>query len=120
MAHKAGEAAGRADADVELVGTWALLLSTPFGTQPITFTVMRVGGVLSGVMRHERGAADVSDIAVHGAEFSGLASITLKGTRITADVQGRIASAQMNGTVKVHLPIAPPVKFTGKKLVSGQ
>ena len=117
MANKAGEATSKADA-ADIIGTWALQLSTPFGIQPITFTVTRTGDRLSGVMRHERGAADVSDIKQHGDEFSGLASITLKGTRITADVQGRIAGTQMDGTVNVHLPIAPPVKFTGKKAVS--
>jgi hypothetical protein len=115
MANKAGGAASPADDAADILGTWALQVSTPFGTQPITFEVTRAGAELHGVMRHERGAADVSDIKVHGAEFSGLASITLKGTRITADVEGRINGAQMDGIVRVHLPIAPPVKFTGIK-----
>jgi hypothetical protein len=75
---------------------------------------------LSGVMRHERGAADVTNIEVRGAEFKGLAAVTIKTTHITADVEGRIAGTQMDGIVKVHLPIAPPVKFTGEKLVRGQ
>jgi hypothetical protein len=113
MANSTGEAqANHAD---EIVGTWALQISTPFGMQPITFTVERTGDTLSGTMRHERGAADISNIQVHGSEFTAEAAITLKGSRITADIDGRVAGREINGTVKVHLPIAPPVKFTGVK-----
>ena len=115
MATQTGEARANEGEAAEIVGAWALQISTPFGTQPITFTVERNGGALSGTMAHERGAADVSNIEVRGQEFTALAAITLKGSRITADIDGRIAGTQMNGTVKVHLPIAPPVKFTGVK-----
>jgi len=66
-------------------------------------------------MRHERGAAAVNSIQVRGSEFDATAEITLKGTRITAAINGRIAGTQMNGTVKVHLPLAPVVKFTGAR-----
>jgi hypothetical protein len=113
MANSTGEAqVNNAD---EIVGTWALQVSTPFGMQPITLTVERMGDTLSGTMRHERGAADVSNIQMHGPEFTAEAAITLKGSRITADIDGRVAGSEINGTVKVHLPIAPPVKFTGVK-----
>ncbi|PYS93319.1 MAG: hypothetical protein DMF64_05570 [Acidobacteria bacterium] len=117
MTHSTGEgAANQASAGTdEIIGTWALQVSSPFGIQPITFTVERAGGALTGVMRHERGAADVSNIHMRGHEFDAIAAITLKGTRITADIEGRIAGAQIDGTVKVHLPLAPVVKFTGIK-----
>ena len=116
MTNQTGEAAtGAADEAAEIVGTWDLQVSSPFGMQPVTFTVERADGVLRGRMSHERGAADVSDIKVRGAEFSARAAVTLKGTEITADVDGRIEGAQMSGTVKVNLPIAPPVKFSGTK-----
>lgn|GEM_PF-1515528 len=121
MTKQTGEAqasAGGAAAAAEIVGTWALQISTPFGMQAVTFTVEQgggVGGALSGRMTHERGAADVTDIRVRGQEFSARAAVTLKGTRITADIDGRIAGAQMSGTVRVNLPIAPPAKFTGVK-----
>jgi hypothetical protein len=116
MTTQTGEARANEGDAADLVGTWLLQISTPFGTQPITFTVERAGGVLSGTMTHERGAADVSDIRLRGQEFSALAAVTLKGTRVTADIDGRIEGARMSGTVKVHLPIAPPVKFTGDKI----
>ena len=103
------------DEAAALVGTWELQLSTPFGTQPVTFTVERTGGALAGTLRHERGAADVSAVQVRGQEFSARAAITLKGTQITADVEGRMQALEMSGTVKVHLPVAPPVKFVGRK-----
>jgi hypothetical protein len=116
MTNSASEgAANQTNADAEIVGTWALQVSSPFGVQPITFTVARTGNLLSGEMRHERGAADVSEIHVRGPEFNARAAITLKGTRITADIDGRIEGAQMNATVNVHLPLAPAVKFTGVK-----
>ncbi|HEX8069351.1 MAG TPA: hypothetical protein VF546_05340 [Pyrinomonadaceae bacterium] len=111
MANGADEAArGGAGA---LVGSWALRVNTPFGVQPITFTVERSGGALTGVMRHERGAADVTDIRVRGHEFTAQAGITLKGTHITADVTGQFDAAHISGNVKVHLPLAPLVTFTG-------
>jgi hypothetical protein len=117
MGNPTGDAtANSTNETAELIGTWALQMSTPFGTQPVTFTVEQTGGGLSGRMSHERGAADVSNIQVRaGAEFTAHAAVTLKGTPITADIEGRIDGAQMNGTVRVHLPIAPPVKFTGVK-----
>ncbi|HYX40332.1 MAG TPA: hypothetical protein VE821_01480 [Pyrinomonadaceae bacterium] len=108
-------ATNQTSGDAEITGTWALQVSSPFGVQPITFTVERAGGALNGVMRHERGAADVSEIHVRGQGFSARAAITLKGMRITADIEGRIEGAQINGTVNVHLPLAPVVKFTGVK-----
>jgi len=117
MTNSTGEgAANQTSADAEIVGAWALQVSSPFGVQPITFTVERTGNsTLTGEMRHERGAADVSEIHVRGQEFSARAAITLKGMRITADIEGRITGAQINGTVKVHLPLAPVVRFTGIK-----
>ena len=116
MIDKTGETTGAAaDEAAALVGTWELQLSTPFGTQPVTFTVERTGGALTGTLRHERGAAEVSDIQVRGQEFSARAALTLKGTQITADVEGRMQDVEMSGTVKVNLPVAPPVKFVGRK-----
>ncbi len=113
MANNAREAASQPDA--QIVGTWALQISSPFGIQPITFTVARTGGALAGEMRHERGAAAITDIELRGDDFTARAAITLKGSRITADVQGHIAGTQMTGTVKVHIPLAPAVKFSGQK-----
>ena len=117
MTNSAGESASnQTNANAEIVGVWALQVSSPFGMQPITFTVERAaGGALTGEMRHERGAAKVSDIRVRGAEFTARAAITLKGTRITADINGRIEGTQISGNVSVNLPLAPAVKFTGTK-----
>lgn len=113
MGNSTGEAQAN-DAN-EIVGTWALRLSTPFGAQSVTFVVAQSGGALSGTMHHERGAADVTNIQVQGQAFSAQAAITLKGSTITADINGHINGSEMDGTVRVHLPIAPPVKFTGVK-----
>lgn len=115
MMDSAGTRTNEGPGQAGIVGTWALQISSPFGVQPITFTVERTGGTLVGTMRHERGAATVNNIQVRGSEFDANAEITLKGTRITAAINGRIAGMQMNGTVKVHLPLAPVVKFTGVK-----
>ncbi len=108
-------AADNNESAADIAGTWELQLSTPFGMQSVTFLVERAGDVLKGTMRHERGSAEVGNIQVHGQEFSAHAAVDLKGTRMTAEIDGRIAGAEMNGTVKVNLPIAPPVKFTGVK-----
>lgn len=101
--------------EAALVGTWALEVNSPFGVQPVTFTVAATGGALTGVMRHDRGAADVTDIRVRGREFTAQAAITLKGTRITADLAGQLDDSLISGTVKVHLPLAPLVRFTGRR-----
>ncbi len=116
MTNKTGEAATHNNEQAaEIVGTWALQLSTPFGMQPVTFIVERAGDALKGTMSHERGTAEVSNIQVRGQEFSAHAAVDLKGTRMTAEIDGRIEGTQMNGTVRVNLPIAPPVKFTGTR-----
>jgi hypothetical protein len=101
--------------EATLVGTWALQVNSPFGVQPVTFTVTEAGGALTGVMRHARGAADVTDIRVRGRDFTAQAAITLKGTHITADVAGQLDDPHIGGTIKVHIPLAPLVKFTGTR-----
>lgn len=116
MATNQGEAAASNDEQAaDIVGTWALQLSTPFGMQPVRFIVERAGDALRGTMQHERGTAEVTDIKLHGPEFNAHAAVDLKGTRMTAEIDGRIEGTQISGTVNVNLPIAPPVKFTGAR-----
>ncbi len=116
MITNTGEATAPNDGQAaEIVGTWELQLSTPFGIQSVTFIVERAGAALNGTMRHERGTAEVKDIKLTGQEFSAHAAVDLKGSHMTAEIAGRIEGAEMNGMVKVNLPIAPAVKFTGVK-----
>ncbi len=116
MIDKTGEAATSSTGEAaNILGTWALQVSSPFGMQPVTFTVERAGDVLTGKMSHERGTADVTNIKVHGADFTARAAVTLKGSQVTADIEGHIDGTQISGTVKVNLPVAPAVKFTGVK-----
>lgn len=101
---------------VELLGAWQLDVKTPFGEHPATLNLRRESdGELDGDIQSRLGNAALSQISLSGDAFEATVTIHLQGREFTAQVAARAAGGQMNGTIKVNLPGAPSLKFTGMK-----
>ena len=110
-------AAQRADAGADaLLGVWNLDVKTPFGLHPATLTLQRAAdGTASGDITSKLGRVELNSIALSAGSFEAKAAHAFQGREYTANVSARLDGAQMTGTIKVNLPIAPPLKFTGTR-----
>ncbi len=102
---------------MNLEGTWNLEVSTPFGKHPATLVLARDGdGSLTGNIDSRLGNAPLRDIsAADGDSFDATVALDFQGRNYEASIGGRAAGDQLDGTIKVKLPIAPPIKFTGTR-----
>ena len=108
-----GATAGAGD---DILGAWQLDVKTPFGQYPATLTLRRdADGALDGDIQSQLGNAALGQIRLDGESFEAVVTITLQGREFSAGVSGRAAAGRMDGTIKVNMPGAPVVKFTGTK-----
>ena len=96
-------------------GIWNLEVMTPFGKHPATLRFERTGGTLTGNINSQMGDVPLSDIKVVGQSFDAAASYNFQGRTFSARVSGLIDGDQLDGTIKVAMPIAPTVRFTGTR-----
>jgi predicted Zn-dependent peptidase len=110
-------AAQRADAGADaLTGVWDLDVQTPFGRHPATLTLRREpDGTATGDITSKLGRVALADVALAADGFEARAEHNFQGRDYTASVSARLDGAQMAGTIRVDLPIAPPLKFTGTR-----
>jgi zinc protease len=110
-------AAQLADAGADaLLGVWNLDVQTPFGQHPAALTLRRdADGTATGDVTSKLGRVGLSDITLAADSFEATARHNFQGKDYTAGVSGRLEGAQLIGTIKVNLPIAPPLKFTGTR-----
>ena len=100
---------------MNLVGTWNLQVATPFGTHPATLVFEGTGGVLNAHINSRLGDAPLENLTVTHDSFEAGVSLDFQGRGYQADISGRIQEDQISGTIKVKLPIAPPIKYTGSR-----
>jgi hypothetical protein len=104
---------------MNLAGTWNLEVSTPFGKHPATLVFERGGdGSLSGHIDSRLGSAPLSNLAANGDGFDALVMMDFQGKGYEATIGGLADGDRIEGTIKVKLPIAPPLKFTGTRAAS--
>lgn len=105
---------------MELVGTWDLEVSTPFGTHPATLLIEGdPGGGYRGRIDSRLGTATLEEVSETADGLEGTVSLELKGSTYTARVTAAVADERIDGQIKVNIPFAPPARFTGtKKAVS--
>ncbi|HLL77643.1 MAG TPA: pitrilysin family protein [Pyrinomonadaceae bacterium] len=110
-------AAQRADAGADsLLGVWNLDVQTPFGQHPATLTLQRdADGTATGDVTSRLGRVELSGVSLSAEGFEASAAHNFQGREYTARVSGRLEGEQLAGTIKVNLPIAPPLKFTGTR-----
>jgi hypothetical protein len=110
-------AAHLADAGTDaLLGVWNLDVKTPFGQHAATLTLRRdADGTASGDIASKLGSVELNGVALSAGGFEAAATHNFQGRDYTATVSARLDGPQMAGTIKVNLPIAPPLKFTGTR-----
>ena len=101
---------------MNLAGTWNLEVSTPFGRHPATLVIERGGdGSLSGTIDSRLGTAPLHNLAVSGEGFDALITMDFQGKPYEATIGALADGDRIEGTIKVKLPIAPPLKFNGTR-----
>jgi hypothetical protein len=101
---------------MNLSGTWNLEVSTPFGKHPATLVFERDGdGALNGRIDSRLGNAPLLNLSTTDDGFDALVTMDFQGRGYEATIGGLADGDRIEGTIKVKLPIAPPLKFTGTR-----
>ena len=100
---------------MNLVGNWNLQVATPFGTHPATLVFEAAAGALNGRIDSRLGNAPLENLTVTHDSFEATVALDFQGRGYQANINGRIEEDQINGVIKVKLPIAPPIKYTGSR-----
>ena len=101
---------------MNLVGTWNLEVATPFGKHPATLVFEGTGGALSAHISSRLGDAPLESLTVTHDGFDARVTMEFQGKPYAASIKGQVESNDaLNGTIKVSLPIAPPIKYTGTR-----
>jgi hypothetical protein len=100
---------------MNLIGTWNLQVATPFGAHPATLVFKGTGGALSGSIDSRLGRAALEGLTVTHDGFDATVTVELQGKPYSASINGQVKENSINGTIKVKLPIAPPIKYTGTR-----
>jgi hypothetical protein len=100
---------------VNLVGTWNLEVATPFGKHPATLTFEAAGGALSGKINSRLGISPLEGLTTQNDGFEATVSLEFQGKPYAASITGQVAENSIDGTIKVKLPIAPPIRYTGTR-----
>jgi hypothetical protein len=100
---------------MNLVGTWNLEVSTPFGKQPATLTFEGTGGALSGNIDSKLGNAPLEGLTVTHDGFDANVTLDFQGKTYDAAIKGQVADDSISGAIKVKLMIAPTINYTGTR-----
>jgi hypothetical protein len=100
---------------MNLVGKWNLEVATPFGKHPATLTFEGTGGALSGSITSRLGDAPLQGLTVTHDGFEATVTMEFQGKAYEASIKGQVEDDSINGTIKVKMPIAPPIKYSGTR-----
>jgi hypothetical protein len=100
---------------MNLVGTWNVEVGTPFGKHPATLVFEGTGGALSGRISSRLGDAALEGLTVTHDGFDARVTMEFQGKPYDASITGQVDNDSINGSIKVKLPIAPPIRYTGTR-----
>jgi len=100
---------------MNLLGTWHLEVSTPFGSYPATLVFEGAGGALNAHIDSRLGTAPLENLSVTHDGFDATVMMEFQGRPYNASINGRLGGNDISGTIKVKLPIAPPLRYTGTR-----
>ena len=100
---------------MNLVGTWNLEVATPFGKHPATLVFEGTGGALSARINSRLGDAPLEGLTVTHDGFDARVKVDFQGRPYDAGIKGQVEDDSISGTIKVSLPIAPPIRYTGTR-----
>ncbi|HEX5706243.1 MAG TPA: hypothetical protein VFX96_03035 [Pyrinomonadaceae bacterium] len=96
-------------------GIWNLEVATPFGKHPATLVIEKEGDALGGRIDSRLGSIPLEDARGGSDDFEAGVSYEARGQTYHARINGRSDGDRIEGTIKVALPIAPPVRYTGTR-----
>jgi hypothetical protein len=103
-------------------GKWTADVTTPRGTQTVTFNFKVDGSALTGTVSTRRGDIDISNGKVDGDNISFDQVMNFNGNSFTLSYKG---TAQADGTIKFTRTFGggngdrPPQEFTAKRAEAG-
>jgi hypothetical protein len=101
---------------MNLVGTWNLEVATPFGKYPATLVFEGTGGALTAHITSRLGDAPLESLTVTHDGFDARVTMEFQGKPYNASIKGQVEpNDELNGTIKVKLPIAPAIRYTGTR-----
>ena len=101
---------------MNLVGTWNLEVATPFGRYPATLVFEGTGGALTAHITSRLGDAPLESLTVTHDGFDARVTMDFQGKPYNASIKGQVENNDaLNGTIKVSLPIAPAIRYTGTR-----
>jgi hypothetical protein len=101
---------------MNLVGTWNLEVATPFGKHPATLIFEGTGGALTAHINSRLGDAPLEGLTVTHDGFDARVQMEFQGKSYEASIKGQVEDNEsLSGTIKVKLPIAPPIRYTGTR-----
>jgi hypothetical protein len=101
---------------MNLVGTWNIEVATPFGKQPATLVFEGTGGALTAHITSKLGDAPLESLTVTHDGFDARVTMDFQGKPYAAAIKGQVENNDaLSGTIKVNLPIAPTIKFSGTR-----
>lgn len=96
-------------------GIWNLEVATPFGKHPATLVIESEGGSHGGRIDSRLGSIPLEELEATPDGFEAAVSYEVQGRSYDARISGRAEGDRIDGTIKVNLPIAPPVRFNGTR-----
>lgn len=109
------ENGGASSETVDFTGTWELSINVPGGQLPATLVIESDNGILSGRLESQMGEAQFDQIITDGRTFGALVAFAMQGQTIEGKVSGDIADDEINGTIELSIPGAPPLTFNGQR-----
>lgn len=101
--------------NTDVTGEWSLTINVPGGSVPATLVVAREGARLSGQIQSEMGDGRFDEMMIDGTTFGALLVFQTQGRTIEGKVSGDAEADEINGTIELSVPGAPPLTFTGTR-----
>ncbi|HEX8335504.1 MAG TPA: hypothetical protein VF621_02170 [Pyrinomonadaceae bacterium] len=91
-------------------------MSTPFGKHPATLVFEGTGGALTAHITSRLGDAPLESLTVTHDGFDARVTMDFQGKPYAASIKGQVEhNDALSGTIKVSLPIAPAIRYTGTR-----
>lgn len=100
---------------MNLEGVWSLKVETPFGEHPATLTFERDEDHLTGRIDSKIGATQLDELTETEEGFTAKGVHEIQGRPYDATISGSVNGDKIEGKIKVKLPFAPSVRFTGER-----
>lgn len=107
-------ATNNGSAKVDLAGSWAISIDTPFGQAiPATLLVNREAAGYTATIASDMGKADLGRIELQDNAIQASTALEMDGHSVPIEISAKFDGAHTEGTVKMKN--SPPLSFSGSK-----